>query len=217
NDGRLDLAVAGNSGLSVLLGNGDGSFQPAQNYPAGFRPPFVTMADVNNDGWLDLLVPVGTVRVLLGVGDGTFQATRLSYVAGGNSLFGAVGDFNGDGFSDLAVANFISSDVSVLLNDGIWTGPGGAPGDRPDNGSGLGPAALDLLADEARGSRRLVRPADASPPPGQPPRAPARDPAVHPMEPATAAAWTARPSRRVVDRLFADELDARTERAPALS
>ena len=82
-DGMLDLAVTNGGdangkgmGVSILLGNGDGTFQSAVNYPAGSSPGSVVVADLNGDGFLDLAVTNygGTVNVLLGNGDGTFQA-----------------------------------------------------------------------------------------------------------------------------------------------
>src|SRR5262249_55232170 len=65
---------------------------------------------------LDLAVTAGTVRVLLGNGDGTFQTTHVSYVAGSFPISVAVADLDGDGWPDLATANAVSNDVSVLLN-----------------------------------------------------------------------------------------------------
>jgi hypothetical protein len=58
----------------------------------------------------------GGVRLLLGNGDGTFQTIPVSYVAGVGPVSAAVGDFNGDGLPDLAVANFDSGGgVSILF------------------------------------------------------------------------------------------------------
>jgi hypothetical protein len=125
-DGIPDLAVANYGGnVSVLLGNGDGTFQPARAFPAGSSLGSVAVADFNDDGIPDLAVAgtAGGVRVLLGNGDGTFQTSNVSYVTGNDAISMVVGDFNGDGLPDLAVANLYSSDVSILLNDGAWTGP----------------------------------------------------------------------------------------------
>src|SRR5260370_268992 len=123
-DGRLDLVVAnfGSANVSVLLGNGDGTFQAASNFPAGSNPRSVAVGDFHGDGLPDLAVANynGGVRVLLGNGDGTFQTTHVSYVAGSLPTSLAVADFNGDSWPDLAVANYGSNDISVLLNDGNW-------------------------------------------------------------------------------------------------
>ena len=132
-DGRTDLAVA-NSGsgndVSVLLGNGDGTFQPQVTYPVGSGPVALVAGDFNGDGRTDLAVANsgsndGTVSVLLGNGDGTFQ-TQVTYAVGSGPDALVAGDFNGDGRTDLAVANYGSNDVSVLLGngDGTFTAPG---------------------------------------------------------------------------------------------
>src|ERR1019366_8649879 len=77
---KADFAVAGFEGsISVLLGNGDGTFQPAVNYPVDFSTSILAH-DLDGDGKLDLAVSIpglpglpGGVRVLKGNGDGTFQ------------------------------------------------------------------------------------------------------------------------------------------------
>jgi FG-GAP-like repeat/FG-GAP repeat len=128
-DGIPDLAVANvfSNDLSVLLGKGDGTFQAAVNYLVGPFPQFISASksclavkDFNGDGIPDLAVLcAGGVRVLLGNGDGTFQTTAISYVAGPDAV--VVGDFNGDGLPDLAVCIAGLNQVSILLNDGKWT------------------------------------------------------------------------------------------------
>src|SRR5262249_9294451 len=132
-DGRSDLAVvnAVANTLSILLGNGDGTFQAAVNYPAGYQPNLAAAADLDGDGRLDLAVSNfgGTVSVLRGNGDGTFQAP-VRYAAGAHGGSGAVGDFNGDGSLDLAVSNHTRAGrVTVLLN--AADGRPGAPSIRP--------------------------------------------------------------------------------------
>ena len=136
HDGKLDLAVASATGnptgygmVTVLLGNGDGTFQAGVNYSAGHAPWYVVTADFNLDGKLDLAVAnpgaggKGYVAVLLGNGDGSFQKP-MKYNAGGEPTGLAVGDFNGDGNLDLAAADNCSCQrgaVSVLLGKGNGT------------------------------------------------------------------------------------------------
>jgi hypothetical protein len=126
-DGILDLAVANSPGddkVSVLLGKGDGTFQAAVPYAVGpllGGRSSLAVSDFNGDGKADMVVVFGGgVRVLLSNGDGTFQTTATSYLAGVGPVAVVVGDFNADGFPDLAVANRDSNDVSILFNDGQW-------------------------------------------------------------------------------------------------
>src|SRR5262245_47293895 len=121
-DGRQDLAVANNGSdtVSVLLGQGDGSFHSAVHYAAGFSPASVAVGDFNGDGKQDLAVANSlsdNVSVLLGQGDGSFQSA-VPFAAGDAPRSVAVGDFNGDGKPDLAVAKGNSETVSVLLGQG---------------------------------------------------------------------------------------------------
>ena len=116
-DGKLDAAVANffANTVSVLLGNGDATFAPAVNYPAGTSPDFVAAFDFNTDGKLDLVVADrstgSNIAVLLGNGDGTFRSA-LFYQAGSGPNSIAVADYNKGGKLDLAVANSSESDLS---------------------------------------------------------------------------------------------------------
>ena len=121
NIGTLDLVVP-DSGASnnvyVLLGNGDGSFQPAVGYAVDAGPHGVSVGDMNGDGILDLVVPNiaadAQVSVLLGEGNGTFAA-KTDYPVGNNPTFVALADFNGDGLLDIATSNSGSSNATILL------------------------------------------------------------------------------------------------------
>jgi hypothetical protein len=122
-DGKADLAVSDdNSGVNVLLGNGNGSFQPPVHYAVNYEPTYMALGDFNGDGKADLAVAYyDGVAILLGNGDGTFQAAKF-FNAGYNPSGIVVGDFNGDGRADIAVANgYYNGTVSVLLGNGDGT------------------------------------------------------------------------------------------------
>jgi hypothetical protein len=142
-DGKPDLLVAAYRNIAVLLGNGDGTFQPAVTYGWGggdgtsWGAHSLGVADLNHDGIPDLVVASGifpwpwgqsTVAVLLGNGDGTFQAAT-NYDSGGVYAFSlGVGDVNGDGKPDLLVVNncvgigcSTAGSVGVLLGNGDGT------------------------------------------------------------------------------------------------
>jgi hypothetical protein len=136
-DGKPDLAVANVFGVSVLLGNGDGTFGTAATFTTGGNSNSVAVADFNRDGKLDVVTASytsnpsdpGSVSVLLGNGNGTFQAP-LIYGAGYGPRSVAVADFNRDGFPDLAVVNYAydytgtPGNISVLLNAKDWSAIG---------------------------------------------------------------------------------------------
>jgi len=139
NDGKTDLVVANSGGnpgtVSVILNDGGQAFQDREDYPAaGIQPYSIVTADFNGDGFLDLAVAIsncavfpncgpGGVSIMLGNGDGTFQTPTSLYSTGTNTDPDSivVGDFNGDGIPDLAVANYATGTVSVLLGNGDGT------------------------------------------------------------------------------------------------
>ncbi len=113
-DGAPDLVIVDstNSQILVLLGNGNGTFQPAVTYPTGSLPVSVAISDFNGDGQADLAVANGfdtTISVFLGTGTGAFQPGStypgVTYNPGGFLVQLTTGEFNGDGATDLAVAN----------------------------------------------------------------------------------------------------------------
>jgi hypothetical protein len=119
-----------------LLGNGDGTFQAAQNYAADNRPVSVAVGDFNGDGISDLAVANswGTMSILLGNGDGSFRTAQI-YAVGSAPISVAVGDLNGDHYPDLVIANeFAAGTVTVLLNAADW---GGGPAPVPPSRPGL--------------------------------------------------------------------------------
>ncbi len=121
----MDLVTANldDNTVSVLLGNGDATFQSQVTYATGKGPLSVAVTDANGDNHPDLAVAnstAGTVSILLGRGDGTFQA-HTDYVTGSFSSSVAEGDFNQDGKRDLAVVSNGSNRVSVLLGKGDGT------------------------------------------------------------------------------------------------
>ena len=134
---KLDLVVTNvlSDNMSILLGNGDGSFGAATNFAAGFETSKFDVGDFNGDTKLDLAVsdPANdSVVVLLGNGDGSFGApTTFPVGFAPNDV--AVGDFNGDTKLDLATANTGTNDISILLGTG--TGSFGTATNFPSGSS----------------------------------------------------------------------------------
>ena len=137
NDGHIDLVVAdqGNNTFSVLLGNGDGTFQPRTDYPTGNDPVYVAFGDFNGNGALDIAVANNGAPTSTNTGNtvsiyynqinnenvptGTFATgTTRDFAAGNGPTSIAVADYNLDGMADLVVSDQTDNAISVILNLG---------------------------------------------------------------------------------------------------
>jgi FG-GAP-like repeat len=122
-DGRLDLAVAnlGSDSVTVHRGKGNGRFEAPKSFATGLAPVDVKAADIDGDGILDLAVlnngwPSWSVSVLLGRGDGTFDAPLDAPVGQSYPQQLAFGDLDRDGRLDIFVS--AASAVAVLRGHG---------------------------------------------------------------------------------------------------
>jgi hypothetical protein len=133
-DSKADLAVTNfnSNDVSILLGNGTGGFSTATNIPVlGYGPLGITTADFNHDGIFDIVTAnsgANNASLLVGTGTGSFTFFRndiLTYsvgIAGGTQPHSVTsGDYNADGYPDVALANYGSNNITVALGQG-WGG-----------------------------------------------------------------------------------------------
>ena len=128
--------------MSVLLGNGDGTFGAKTDFGTGSNPHSVAIGDLNGDGKPDLAVAnsaSNTVSVLLGNGDGTFGA-KTDFATGVDPRSVAIGDVNGDGKPDLAVANCAAPTRCRCC----WATATGPSGRRRTSGRGPIPSSVAI-------------------------------------------------------------------------
>ncbi len=176
-DGKPDLVLSlYDHTIDVFLNNGNGTFQPGVGYTTetpgsvGGYPRGVAFADINHDGKIDIItdnfgepVPVdqpvtepGSVSVLYGNGDGTFQApiqyTPYTYPGGIT-----VGDFNGDGLPDLAVTqNYTGHSVAVMLNQpDTAQEPPTVTGISPTTGPAAGGTVVTIIGTNFTGTSQV--------------------------------------------------------------
>lgn len=139
-DGNVDLVSAnkGTNSISVLFGNGNGTFQPPTNYATGNQPVYVALGDFNNEGALDIAVANNGAPSSSNSGNsvtvyynqisttdlptGTFVAgTPRDFSAGNGPTAIAIAEYNEDGLADLAVTDQADNAITVLLNAGNQT------------------------------------------------------------------------------------------------
>jgi len=123
-DGKLDLITASYFGgeVTLLIGNGDGSFQASTSIASGINLTGVTVADLNGDNKLDIITSdcTGFASVILGNGNGTFQAAQTVTMTGWPWSV-ITGDFNGDGKLDLVTSDYGDGNLSIALGNGNGT------------------------------------------------------------------------------------------------
>lgn len=134
-DGKIDLAGAGGQFASVMIGNGDGTFQPKVQYPVASWSQALAAGDFNSDGRLDLVVTINDPQIglslLLGNGNGAFGApVNFPNTSGFDAPSVVATDLNNDGKLDVVIMHSIAcftapcraaETISVMLGNGDGT------------------------------------------------------------------------------------------------
>lgn len=124
-DGHMDFVAThnGDKRLSVVLGRGDGTFEPPNTIWCGSFPADVAIEDINADGINDLLVAMSSrkgLRVLLGLPDGSYMEP-VAYSEASDSISITTGDFNEDGHLDVVVASYEQKNATPFYGNGDGT------------------------------------------------------------------------------------------------
>jgi hypothetical protein len=161
-DGYDDLAVGTTAGVKVYLNDQHGSYSPGEFYPQAYGAVDIEVttrgSDFNNDGLFDLCLATPSVGgtyselvVYLGLGNGTFQPVLVRRVQG--QIFASLpGDFNGDGYLDIAYANGARKYVGIVFGDGT----GGFLNERRYPVPRYSPRRMDCLDIDVDGDLDLV-------------------------------------------------------------